>query len=180
MRGWVYLIKNGDLYKIGITRKFENRMRQLKPDYVVAKLYSTHFMVLEKEFHKRYKKVRIPQTEYFRLDRTHIKEIKQRLKNFHYPISITFDIFVNSISYVLILFVLLLLFNSLSINDFNAILLRSLLWMKWVSFILSILSLFVKSNNYFSFFNEFKFRSSRFFILIIYAYIFRLSYGFLI
>ena len=68
MSGWVYLIKNGDLYKIGITKNIDKRMRQLKPDYVVAKLYSCQFRELEREFHKRYKNVRIPQTEYFSLE----------------------------------------------------------------------------------------------------------------
>ena len=58
MSGWLYLIKNGDLYKIGVTRNFENRMKQLKPDYVVARLYSFNYRQLEKEFHKRYKGVR--------------------------------------------------------------------------------------------------------------------------
>ena len=43
MKGWLYLIKNGDLYKIGITRNFDNRMRQLNPDSIVAKLYSNDF-----------------------------------------------------------------------------------------------------------------------------------------
>ena len=63
--GWLYLIKNGDLYKIGITKNIEQRMLQLKPDYVVSKIYSTKFKQLEREFHKRYKKFRITQTEYF-------------------------------------------------------------------------------------------------------------------
>ena len=54
MSGWLYLIKNGDLYKIGITRHFTNRMKQLKPDNVIAKIYSSDFKELERAFHKRY------------------------------------------------------------------------------------------------------------------------------
>ena len=61
---WVYIIKNGDLYKIGITKYFDKRMRQLKPDYVVAKLYTSRFIELEREFHKKYKNVRIPNRVY--------------------------------------------------------------------------------------------------------------------
>ena len=75
MTGWLYLIKNGDLYKIGITSNFDRRMRQLKPDCIVAKLYSKEFKKLERELHKKYKNVRIPQTEYFRLDHFQINEI---------------------------------------------------------------------------------------------------------
>ena len=78
MSGWLYLIRNRDLYKIGITKNFENRMRQLKPDNVVAKFYTADFVKLERELHNRYKKLRIPQTEYFRLEKSHIKEIKKK------------------------------------------------------------------------------------------------------
>ena len=59
MTGWLYLIRNRDLYKIGITKNFKNRMRQLKPDEVLAKLKTADFIKLEKEFHHRYKKFRI-------------------------------------------------------------------------------------------------------------------------
>ena len=45
MSGWLYLIRNRDLYKIGITKKFESRMRQLKPDNIVAKLASSASIV---------------------------------------------------------------------------------------------------------------------------------------
>ena len=78
MSGWLYLIRNGDLYKIGITKNFERRMRQLKPDKVVTKFYSADFLKLERELHNRYKQVRIPQTEYFRLEDYQVKEIKKR------------------------------------------------------------------------------------------------------
>ena len=77
MSGWLYLIRNRDLYKIGITKNFENRMKQLKPDNVVAKFYTDDFVKLERELHNRYKNLRIPQTEYFRLENFHIKEIKK-------------------------------------------------------------------------------------------------------
>ena len=82
MSGWLYLIRNRDLYKIGITKNFENRMRQLKPDNVVAKFYTAEFVKLERELHNRYKKFRIPQTEYFRLENSHVKEIKQSIMVF--------------------------------------------------------------------------------------------------
>ena len=49
MSGWLYLIKNRDLYKIGVTKNLENRMRQLKPDRVIAKLYTNDYEKLERE-----------------------------------------------------------------------------------------------------------------------------------
>ena len=67
MRGFVYLIRNKDLYKIGITQNLEQRMKALKPDEIVSTLETDDFEKLEKKLHKKYKSVRIPQTEYFRL-----------------------------------------------------------------------------------------------------------------
>ena len=75
MSGWLYLIRNRDLYKIGITKNFDKRMRQLKPDKVVSKLYTCEFVKLERELHLRYKKYRIPQTEYFMLTSKQVLEV---------------------------------------------------------------------------------------------------------
>ena len=65
MAGWVYLIRNKDLHKIGRTENLEQRMKTLKPDAIVSTLETDDFESLEKELHKIYKDVRIPQTEYF-------------------------------------------------------------------------------------------------------------------
>ena len=176
MNGWLYLIKNGDLYKIGITRNFDNRMRQLKPDKVVAKLYSREFMLLEREFHKRYKNVRIPQTEYFRLDNRQINKIKRRISKFNYPNRITFDILIKLSYLVLILFFTLILILYFTINDINNVLLISLHCMEIILFCLSFVSLLFNSDKYLSFLNEFKFRLSRFFILALFAFFFRYAY----
>tara|TARA_Y100001968_G_scaffold227539_1_gene210288 strand:+ start:301 stop:489 length:189 start_codon:yes stop_codon:yes gene_type:complete len=62
MRGWLYLIRNRDLYKIGITKNYEKRIRELKPDNNVAELFTINFIKLQRELHNRYKKFRIPQT----------------------------------------------------------------------------------------------------------------------
>ena len=134
MSGWLYLIRNRDLYKIGITKNFENRMRQLKPDLVVAKLYSNDFLKLERELHKRYKKFRIPQTEYFRLDDYHLKEIKQRISKFDYPMIINFRIFVKSLIFILLTFFLIFIFISLNNNDINIIIIKSISWMETILF----------------------------------------------
>ena len=175
MIGWLYIIKNGDLYKIGITRNFENRMCQLKPDHVVAKLYSRDFKKLEREFHKRYRNVRIPQTEYFRLDHIQIKEIKHRINSFYYPKGITFWIFLRSISLLFVICLFLLLFLALNINDINNVVFGTLLWMEKISFGLSFLSLFISSYKYFNLLSEFKFRLSRFFILFLFGLFFRFA-----
>ena len=175
MSGWLYLIRNRDLYKIGITKNFENRMRQLKPDNVVAKFYTSNFMELERELHKRYKKMRIPQTEYFRLENSHIKEIKQRISILNYPLILTFGICIKSILLLLFIFFLTLLVISLYINNLYMALSKSLFWVERISFGLAFISLFYNSGKYLSFWNELKYRSSRLIIFILFSLLFRLA-----
>ena len=180
MYGWIYLIKNGDLYKIGITKNFDNRMKQLKPDKVITKLYSSEFKQLEREFHKRYNNVRIPQSEYFRLKPRQIREVKRRISRFYGLRRIIFDVFPNLLSILGIIFLIILLFKFLTINDINNVVLKSLQWMEVISFALSFFSLFINSNKYFSLFNELNFRLIRAFLLLLFGFIFRYSYVFLL
>ena len=175
MSGWLYLIRNRDLYKIGITKNFENRMRQLKPDNVVAKFYTADFVKLERELHNRYKKLRIPQTEYFRLKNSDVKEIKKRISILNYPLSLTFGICIKSILILSFIFFLTLVVISLYINDLNMAISKSLLWMERISFGLAFISLFVYSGKYLSFWNELKYRSTRLIIFIIFSFLFRLA-----
>ena len=175
MSGWLYLIRNRDLYKIGITKKFENRMRQLKPDNVVAKIYTADFVKLERELHNRYKKLRIPQTEYFRLEHSHIKEIKQTIYILNYPLSLTFGICIKSILFLLFIFFLTLLVISLYINDLNMAISKSLFWIERISFGLAFISLLVNSGKYLSFWNELKYRATRLIIFLFFSFLFRLA-----
>ena len=173
MRGWLYLIRNRDLYKIGITKNFENRMRQLKPDNVVAKFYTADFIKLERELHNRYKKLRIPQTEYFRLENSHVKEIKQRIYILNYPLSLTFGISIKSI--ILLLFFFTVVIISLYVNDLSIATYKSLFWIERISFGLAFISLFVYSGKYLSFWNELKYRSTRLIIFLFFSFLFRLA-----
>ena len=175
MSGWLYLIRNRDLYKIGITKNFENRMRQLKPDNVVAKFYTADFVKLERELHNRYKKFRIPQTEYFRLENSHIKEIKQRISILNFPLSLTFGICLKSILLLFLIFFLTLVVISLYINDLNIAISKSLFWIERVSLGLAFISLFVYSGKYLSFWNELKYRTTRLIIFILFSFLFRLA-----
>ena len=175
MSGWLYLIRNRDLYKIGITKNLDNRMRQLKPDNVVAKFYTDDFVKLERELHNRYKKLRIPQTEYFRLKNSHIKEIKQRISILNYPLSLTFGICIKSILLLLFTFFLTLVVISLYINDLNMAISLSLFWIERISFGLAFISLFVYSGKYLSFWNELKYRSTRLIIFLFFSFLFRVA-----
>tara|TARA_B100000579_G_scaffold52793_1_gene36840 strand:+ start:434 stop:976 length:543 start_codon:yes stop_codon:yes gene_type:complete len=179
MSGWLYLIRNRDLYKIGITKYFDKRMRQLKPDNVVAKLYSRDYIKLEKELHNRYKKFRIPQTEYFRLEVYHLKEINKRLSTLDFQMSIILAIFIKSLIFTIVLFFLILLFLSLNINDTSIISLKLVIWMERISFGCSFLSLFLKSGKHLGFSSELKYRFSMLTVFMLFAFFFRIATIFL-
>ena len=74
-KGFVYLIRNEDIYKIGITDNLLRRFNQLKPDEVLNVVRCSNYEILEKELHKKFKEFRIPQTEYFRLSKNQIEQV---------------------------------------------------------------------------------------------------------
>ena len=74
-KGFVYLIRNDDIFKIGITDNLLRRFNQLKPDEVLNVVRCSNYENLEKDLHKKFKKHRIPQTEYFRLDKNQIEQV---------------------------------------------------------------------------------------------------------
>ena len=79
--GFVYLIRNGDLCKIGITENLLRRMDQLKPDEVLNVVRCKNFRELEKDLHSLFKEVRIPQTEYFRLSNEQISKVHKLMSS---------------------------------------------------------------------------------------------------
>lgn len=79
MPGTIYLIRNGGLYKIGVTNDLDRRMKELEPDEILAAQVTAYYLEEEKELHKRYKHCRVPQTEYFRLTQEEVKEVLYEL-----------------------------------------------------------------------------------------------------
>ena len=78
--GWVYLIRNEDLHKIGITNDLARRMRELKPTEVIKTVRVKNPRKLEKKLHQKYSSVRISQTEYFRLNRSQVESARSKWK----------------------------------------------------------------------------------------------------
>ena len=78
-RGYVYLIRNGDLHKIGVTMNLEQRMKELQPDEIIAVYQAVNVAGVERLLHRRYKNVRLPQTEYFLLSQEQVKEVESIL-----------------------------------------------------------------------------------------------------
>ena len=78
-KGYVYLIRNGDLYKIGHTENLERRLKQLQPNILIQSLEIDRSLNLEQELHRRFQSVRIPQSEYFRLNDYQVEQVRLAL-----------------------------------------------------------------------------------------------------
>jgi len=73
--GFVYFIRNGDLFKIGITENLLRRLSELQPDEVLNVVRCKNFQEVEKRLHSDFKEIRLPQTEYFRMLHAHVLEV---------------------------------------------------------------------------------------------------------
>ena len=76
-KGFVYFIRNQDLYKIGITQNLLRRLNQLNTNEVLDVVRCSNFKELEKELHIKFSDTRTPQKEYFRLTQTQIEVVHQ-------------------------------------------------------------------------------------------------------
>ena len=181
MVGWVYLIRNKDLYKIGITRNLKQRIKQLNPDGVLATLQTNNFISLEKALHKRYKDVRIPQTEYFRLTQAQLNDCKKMLegKNSSYErIFITIkNRFILLVGVFLALEFSFLLVSLISkeakvLQELGNDMLDALVWTGLISWCLSVRAIFVSSSDYLNLLSQIKDRFSRSLTFLVFGFAF--------
>ena len=75
VQGYVYFVRNGDLFKIGITENLLRRMNELSPDELLNTVRCFNYQEVERELHRRFKDVRLPQTEYFRMSDAQVQEV---------------------------------------------------------------------------------------------------------
>tara|TARA_B100000700_G_C14846199_1_gene761713 strand:+ start:182 stop:604 length:423 start_codon:yes stop_codon:yes gene_type:complete len=121
MQGFVYLIRNKDIYKIGITKNIARRMKQLKPHSIIQIIQVRDFMNIEKELHEYFKSKRIPQTEYFRLSNGDIRDCINLMKNVESIDKKTQKRFISKKKSLVFSILFSLLFITIAkTNDFNA------------------------------------------------------------
>lgn len=77
--GFVYFIRNRDLYKVGITTDMLRRMAELKPDEVLNMVRCSNYFDVESAIHKKFRSERIPQSEYFRLGAMQVQEVHEMM-----------------------------------------------------------------------------------------------------
>lgn len=77
--GYVYFMRNGDLFKIGITLNLLRRISELKPDELLDVVRCINYVELERQLHSEYRSLRLPQSEYFRLNDEHVQQVHRFL-----------------------------------------------------------------------------------------------------
>ena len=76
MPGYVYLIRIGDLYRIGKANNIEKKIKKLKPDELVASILTKEPETLEARLLRKFKSQRIPETGYLKLTKKQLSECK--------------------------------------------------------------------------------------------------------
>ena len=74
MSGYVYLIRVGNLYRIGKTDNLDKKIKKLKPDELLASILTKEPETLEARLLRKYKTKRIPETGYLELSQRQLKE----------------------------------------------------------------------------------------------------------
>ena len=80
MSEFVYLMKNGDLYKLGCTNNLESEASKLKPGEIISSFETKDSKSFEARLLRLYKRRRIPDTNYFRLSESEVDKCKKHLK----------------------------------------------------------------------------------------------------
>ena len=80
MSEFVYLMQNGDLYKLGCTSDLESETNKMKPGKIISSFKTKDPRPFHVRLLKIYKRKRIPDTNYFRLSESEVLNCKKHLE----------------------------------------------------------------------------------------------------
>ncbi|WP_413677595.1 GIY-YIG nuclease family protein [Prochlorococcus sp. MIT 0916] len=122
MSGFVYLMKNGDLYKLGSTTNLKSEASKMKPGEIISSLKTSDPKSFEVRLLRLYKKKRIPDTNYFRLSESEVNDCKKHLEGkSNFPKSLNDELRIGlngSLFFAAITFLVSFLINKMYIYSF--------------------------------------------------------------
>ena len=122
MSKFIYLMKNGDLYKIGCTSNLKTEANKMKPGEIISSFETKNPKSFEVRLLKLYKKTRIPDTNYFRLSESEVNNCIKHLEgksNFPKLLDDEFRIgFNGSLLFAIITFFISFIINKMFIFSF--------------------------------------------------------------
>ena len=80
MSGYVYLIRIGDLYRIGKADNLEKKIKKLKPDELLSSILTKEPETLEARLLRKFKYQRIPETGYLKLNKRQLQECQRQFE----------------------------------------------------------------------------------------------------
>jgi len=122
MSGFVYLMKNGDLYKLGCTTNLKSEANKMRPGEIICSFKTNDPKSFEVRLLRLYKKKRIPGTNYFRLCESEVDSCKKHLEgksNFPKSLNDEFRIGLNgSLFFATVSFLISFIINKMFIFSF--------------------------------------------------------------
>ena len=122
MSGFVYLMKNGDLYKLGCTTNLKGEASKMKPGEIISSYKTNDPKSFEVRLLRLYKKKRIPDTNYFRLSESEVNNCKKHLEGkSNFPKSLNDELRIGlngSLFFAVITFLISFLINKMFIFSF--------------------------------------------------------------
>ena len=122
MSGFVYLMENGDLYKLGSTTNLKSEASKMKPGEIIASFQAEDPKSLMARLLRLYKKKRIPDTSYFRLSESEVDNCKKHLEGkSNFPKSLNDELRIGlngSLFFAAITFIVSFLINKMFIFSF--------------------------------------------------------------
>lgn len=123
MSGFVYLMKNGDLYKLGCTNDLTSEIIKMKPGEIISSFKTNDPKSFEVRLLRLYRKKRIPDTKYFRLSESEVDNCKKHLEGkSNFPKSLNDELRIGlngSLFFAAITFLISFLVDKLFIFSFS-------------------------------------------------------------
>jgi len=122
MSGYVYLIRVGDLYRIGKTDNLDRKIRKLKPDELLSSVMTKEPETLEARLLRKYKYQRIPETGYLKLSKRQISDCKKQLElKGNLPHTLDAEVSITLLASFMLFGVSTVIFNYLSFGILKAL-----------------------------------------------------------
>ena len=117
MSSYIYLIRNGNLFKIGSIKNLDLIKIKFKPDEIICSLKVKKPKVFVARLHRRYKLKRVKGSDYFRLSQGQLRDCKRQIsEKTDIPQSISLEFSVGLTFSILLCFLFLALFIYLNFN----------------------------------------------------------------
>tara|TARA_B100000073_G_C23651635_1_gene540832 strand:- start:139 stop:681 length:543 start_codon:yes stop_codon:yes gene_type:complete len=121
MSGYVYLIRVGDLYRIGKTDNLDKKLKKLNPDELLSSILLKEPESLEARLLRKYKSQRIPETGYLKLTKRQVSDCKSQFEfKGNIPHTLDAEVSISLFASLLLFLLFTLVLNYLNFGFFKS------------------------------------------------------------